>query len=940
MPWETALLEREYETEVLRSAMDQVVTTGRGRVLLVEGEAGLGKTRLLRLLREQAIAGGHGVLWARGSMLERSFGYGIVRQLLERPSGRLVGRAAAIASAMHDALGPVAGEEAPGELARLHALYWLVAEAAQEPCVLLVDDLQWTDPESLRFLEYLRLRVEDLPLLIGFTLRTTEPDLPGPATSLLTDPETLALRPRPLGSSAAGDLLVSLLGRPVDPAFAAASLASTAGNPLLLTVLAGSLVRDGVEPTAESSGRVAALAGMAIRDQIARRLEGFAPEVRRVAEAVAVLGPESPVESVAAMLTCPTAAVMDAAEDLAHRGLLEPVAMVTGAGLSFRHPMAAEAVLLLMPERQRQTLRLTCADVLERSGAPPEQVAAHVLTLPSGADARATFRLLRAADHAVEARALESALVYLERCLMEDLAPGDRFAVLRRAGELALHTDLDRAAALLERAVEEPKGRRDAHLWASLGTAYGYLRRPDEAVQAVDEALRLLPPGDGDDRRRWEALQLVAAAVVPGRRDLALSRLERVRALPPADGIGARMLDAVIGLHDMAAANPAGVARARDAVADGLLVARANGEGPLVCAWLTLIAGDDAAGLASLDAAVEQAHEHGSARALAAAKTFRSFARQRAGSLDDAVEDGREALAFALGGRVDLDPGFAAAYLAHALLDIGDTIGAEQALDEARVWSDHTEGPWYYAREAAARLRRVQGRFEEGLRLAEEAASSWTAYGFDNPAIGAWRTEIALSAQRLGDFARARAEAASDVELCRQWQAPSALGRALRVHGLLQGGADGLTSIEESVAVLEGSLARLELARSLSSYGGALRRLGRRAEAREPLARALDLASRCGASGLVDEARAELRAAGFRPRRQRLTGLESLTHSERRVAEQAAAGHPNRAIAQTLYITTKTVELHLTNAYRKLGVSGRHQLDGALALPPSTGPTP
>ena len=133
------------------------------------------------------------------------------------------------------------------------------------------------------------------------------------------------------------------------------------------------------------------------------------------------------------------------------------------------------------------------------------------------------------------------------------------------------------------------------------------------------------------------------------------------------------------------------------------------------------------------------------------------------------------------------------------------------------------------------------------------------------------------------------------------------------------------------MAALDGSPALLERARSLAEFGAALRRSGERAAARDPLARALELAARCGARPLAARARDELKAAGARPRRPWRTGVEALTPSELRVARLAAEGQTNRQIACELYVTLKAVEGHLAHVYAKLGIEGRGQLAHALA---------
>jgi DNA-binding CsgD family transcriptional regulator len=158
-----------------------------------------------------------------------------------------------------------------------------------------------------------------------------------------------------------------------------------------------------------------------------------------------------------------------------------------------------------------------------------------------------------------------------------------------------------------------------------------------------------------------------------------------------------------------------------------------------------------------------------------------------------------------------------------------------------------------------------------------------------------------------------------------------ALGIALRVAGLAQGGPGGLRLLEESASVLRESPALLERAKSLAELGAALRRAGQRLAARPILAEALDLAAGCGARPLAGRARAELTAAGGRPRRERRHGVDALTPSERRVARLAADGRTNRQIAHGLYVTLKTVETHLAHTYAKLGISHRSELPEALA---------
>jgi DNA-binding NarL/FixJ family response regulator len=171
--------------------------------------------------------------------------------------------------------------------------------------------------------------------------------------------------------------------------------------------------------------------------------------------------------------------------------------------------------------------------------------------------------------------------------------------------------------------------------------------------------------------------------------------------------------------------------------------------------------------------------------------------------------------------------------------------------------------------------------------------------------------------------------AAVRAAIARGWGTPSGLGHSLRVLGELRG-PDGLEELEEAAELLERSDQRIERARAFGALGAELRRARKPTDAREPLRRALELAEQAGATALAENVRSELYATGARPRSTALDGVESLTERELRVATLAAGGQTNRDIAQALYVTPKTVEVHLTNAYRKLNIGSRRELPGAL----------
>ena len=270
--------------------------------------------------------------------------------------------------------------------------------------------------------------------------------------------------------------------------------------------------------------------------------------------------------------------------------------------------------------------------------------------------------------------------------------------------------------------------------------------------------------------------------------------------------------------------------------------------------------------------------------------------------------------------------------LVQALAERGEFRAAEAALEAADVHGPpEAIGDAYSGTlvlNARARLRLAQG--DPGAALVDllEVGRRQEAMREPNPATMDWRSQAALAYAALDEPDAALALAREELELARRFGAARAIGIALRSLGVIGGELDRL---EEAVAVLAASPARLEHARALADLGVALRHRRRAVDAREPLRQALDLAIRCDATPLAGRARTELLIAGARPRRSQLSGVDALTTNERRVAALAAAGRSNREIGQALYVSHKTVEKHLTAAYRKLGVAARGDLPGALA---------
>ncbi|MEU9885978.1 LuxR C-terminal-related transcriptional regulator [Sphaerisporangium sp. NPDC051011] len=361
-----------------------------------------------------------------------------------------------------------------------------------------------------------------------------------------------------------------------------------------------------------------------------------------------------------------------------------------------------------------------------------------------------------------------------------------------------------------------------------------------------------------------------------------------------------------------------------DAVAKGAMAGLAG--------HFTMTVGDPEAGIHAHDAVIAEARRQGSVATLGLSLTLRAMGRLRRGDLTEAERDLREALRSHGSRPTGHTPTLARGLLAEVHVEQGRIDDASAVLQEACLPARLPQaGILHFCLHAQARILAARGDHDQALDAALAAGERFAGHYGVNPGIVAWRSQAALCLHAMGESGRALAYAREELEFAERWGAPYAIGRALRVAGLVGPADTGVTLLERGVEVLRRSGARLELARALVDLGAWRRRSGNLAEARALLFEGMEIAQRCHASPLVKAARSELVAAGTRPRRAYLTGPESLTPSEVRVVGLAAEGLTNSQIAQRLYVTIKTVEVHLSNAYHKLGVRRRHQLRDKLA---------
>lgn len=927
------LLEREREIGALEGVLSDA-GTGSSGLLLVEGPAGIGKSCLIDELRERARGRGFRELVARGGDLEQEFPFGIVRQLFEpalaRPDSRerLLTGAAASAGTVFEAVGAAptaAGHD--GSFAALHGLYWLTVNLAEDgPVLLVVDDVHWCDRPSLRFLAYLARRLDGLEVLVALGLRTAEPGTdPALIGELAGAAGALAVRPRALGGQGVADLIRCRLGADGDPAFGAACLEATGGNPLLLGRLLGVLADDGVPPCADQVPAVRRLGARAVSRTVLTRLGRLPDDATAVARSLAVLGDGTGLPVVALLAGLEEQQVASATAWLARAEIVRPE-----PPLAFVHPLVRDAVYHALPPGERELRHGDAARLLADTGAPADEVATHLLVAPRRGSGWTVDVLQQAARSARHRGAPDSAVAYLARALEEPPSAERRGAVLFELGMAATPIDGPLAVAHVaaaDRELTDPRCKAEAAL-ARAQSLY-FTSPPEEGVAVVRRAAADVPPELGDLHRALQAVELLGVTF-GAPQDVTEDRREAARSLGGpdgggADGRGARML-AAIAAWDWALTGGSAQecsALARRALAGGEIV---DGDCFLAVSAVTaLVLADDDGALDGLDAIEAEGHRRGSAFAVNAALLFRGRVWLARGELADAETSLRKAaeLAVLWGG----DASWEAPELASVLIARGDPVGAREALDGVRSISAFADSA-HRLRHARTELYLAQGRHADALAAADDLAAHLRH--ITNPAFAPWRTLRALALDGLGRTAEAVDLVREELPLVAAWGAPGAVGRTLRILGTLQR-ERGVDRLHEAVAMLGRSSARLEHARALHALGAALRRARRPSDARDPLARALELAEHCGADGLGAQIRTELYAAGGRPRVSAVAGPAALTTSERRVAELAAAGRTNKDIAQALYVTVKTVEVHLSRTYRKLGISSRHELGPALS---------
>ncbi|MFJ5110272.1 AAA family ATPase [Streptomyces sp. NPDC088551] len=904
------LLERGREQAALTSLLTALGGRRAGIVTLT-GRPGHAQNALLRWAARRARDGGLSVLHAQAAPAERDVRYGVIAQLMTSPTGQA--ECGPAGGSLRELMGHRHPDPLPGLDATLHS-------AQEMPTLVAIEDTQWLDPASLRWLHALVRRLTpDTPVAVlasgsGVSAKGRDwlgllPTSPVPAKQLVL---------RGLTENAVATVVETVCGTPGDQRFTATVAAATEGNPAVLRDVLGQFTDQGHEPVAARLPELRTITAAVVGDHATRALHGLPAEAVALLRALAVCGE---------LLSFPLVRALAGLRPVRGQELhvmLEAAGLTVSGGTKtqVRHPTVKARVLEDMATGERAQLYSRAAELAHRAWANDEDVAQILLrTPPLGAPwvvstLRDSFAAaLRTEDHG-------RAAAYLSRALREPLEPRERARLtLELAAAEAMSAPLagDRRLGELVRAGSgAPEGLRARAV--DLGLARG---DSDWARRAAAEALCDVRPGERDS--------LIALFwLADESRDDTEPMVPEVPALPerpssPAQS-GARAWRLAVRGEDLETTRKlARAALTGDGSGTPLVL-------PRLAACRALILTDDhEEARAELDALLTAARHGHNRAATARILTLRAELSLRAGRFDAVERDVETAeRALPMSSRHPLiAPSLTALRIVTAVEAGRQGYARSLAAAPTRPGAEESVA-WSALLFARARVAAVDGRWTEAMELAKESGRRLLRRQWSNPALLYWRPQAAAACYALGDREEAERLSQEELRLSRRWGSASAVGLA-ELWTARMPGADGrpVVRAREAVRVLRDSPARL-------SYAWALVRLAScELEDGDSRAAALSLSQLSTFTTACPQGRLATAVRGLTERLERPAGpvppalpreWTTLSEAEQRTATFAGRGHGNREIAELLSVSRRTVELRLSNTYRKLRITGREEL--------------
>ncbi len=772
--------------------------------------------------------------------------------------------------------------------------------------LLVIDDANWCGSGFRAATLRLVKEIQAVPLLLVIVNRSEDPE--DWISAIRRLPLVSVLEPGPLPGSGIAELCDSY-GR---PDLAGEVVDISGGNPYL----ASRYLADPDGPGAVPS---------AVLAWTEDRLDCLDEQTAKVARAMAALGEAGTLADVEA------AAGISTDQTLRSIDRLQAAAFLTGESPPRIGPsLLADAVRSSTPAGEAIRLSIVLANRL-RERDPVVAAGYLVDARPEGPSPEPwAIDLLRtAAMESREAGDTDQSIDLLRRLIEEPLDVKDRLEALTALGEMEAERRDPAATDHLAQAsglAEDPIVRGQIALVQ--GRALFHLIALEECSSVCRAAIADLPASERELRLALESAALDAEALLGVHRERPGEMLEEVQ---QAATPGERLVLTHV-LADQAASGGAPAAEIREAgrriLAGGDLLTEAGANSPTYIYLGTALtwagAYEDVIKLTT--EGIRRGREEGLPAAVSYSAALRSGCALLIGDLDLAEFDSALVVT-ELAGADPMSFAVALAWYLEVLVHRGRTGEARDVLDSSGLTGDLPElGTIDFLMLARGSLLLVEGDTEKALSEFEDVGRRATRATYTNPAAMDWRSRAALAHHELGAIERARELADDELARAEAFGTARSRGVALIAKGSVAPGEEGVGLLEEAVSLLSG-VSPVETARATIALGEALHRCGDDS-ARQVLYRGLSAAQEAGSALLGDRAILSLRATGARPRRRERTGLESLTRQELRAAELAADGLSNPDIAKQMYLTRRTVEMHLSNAYRKLGISNRNELPG------------
>jgi DNA-binding CsgD family transcriptional regulator len=928
-------LGREAETRALVEALDRVAS-GASAIVLIEGEAGIGKTRLLQDGLQDAHARGMQVVAGRAEELERTRPFGLLAEAFgcasTSPDPRRAAISALLATHGRSNQGPITVTSDPGLQFRTVDAFADLAEelALSGPLVIGVDDLQWADPSSLLTLATVSRRLAYLQVALIGCLR------PAPRVaelerlrSALEAAGARCLALGPLADRAVHELVADTVAADPGPRLLT-EIAGAAGNPLFATELLGALIQEGAITTAGGRAEVAETTlPPSLRLTILRRLSFLPDDTLQALQAASILGSAFSLVDLATVADRTALGLATALTEAIRTGVLRD----DGAHLRFRHDLIRDAIYEDLPGSVRQALHHEAGQRLAHAHAPALLVAEHLARGAGAADAEAVTWLTRAAREAA-ATSPDVAADLLERAigLMDPAHPGRDRLLAEQASSLMWAGRIT-AAKEMCRTLLERTHTREAEGPARLCLGYALVAQSQQrdALPELERAAEspALTDAERAGARAWAGYARLSMADLDGASATAGEALSAA----PADHLATSV---AMATHALVAVHRRHLADALEIIDEAVSLAdqspgRQGHRFPIHATRGFILTELDRLDEArsTLDIGKRISEELGIRWHLPNYQMISAVTRFIAGEWDDAiaeVEASREV--------VDETGESYSLILGNCVLSLicvhRNELGRAEEAASAAVGQLGEPGPRYralWAMWAHAFLLEAHGKVAAAFALLDECWDRCAQSGLtlDYRAFGPDLVRLALA---NGEWERGRNVAAAIAEIAEQNEVASLAGAALRCRGLAEDDAEILRA---AVAAYASGSRPLELALASEEAGAAFARQGMVDQAGPPLQQAVEIYERLGAARDLARAEAVLRQAGIRrgrrgPRGRPRTGWHSLTPTERTVAQLVAEGLSNPQIGDRLYVSRRTVQTHLAHVFAKLDLSSRAQL--------------